>query len=148
MLTPDSCDQKYLDAVTAVYGANGQPDASTIRQNADASTTSERVVGNIERFALLDALTRAEDHGTVLIDVDGHGPGAIVTAVFQIPLGSVNITDAATLMAMASGFELVEHPAGPPRKAGLIYGSDHLAPPSPTDIFRELNARETQVLKC
>lgn len=146
-MTPDSLTQDYITDAPPVHSANGQPNSSTIRQNSDANTTSERVVGNIERYALLDALTRAEDHGTVLIDVDGHGATAIVTAVFQIPVGSLNVVDAATLLAMASGAEIVERPAGPPKKMAITKAMGILEIPEPS-VLSDLNARERQVLSC
>lgn len=108
----DSCDQKYLDAVTAVYGSDGGSDASTIRQNGDTRTTSALIIGEIERFALIDALTRAEGQCGIKLAMEGRGASAVVTATFRLPLGGVNLVDAATLAALVDAVEITERPAG------------------------------------
>ncbi|MFP5516360.1 MAG: hypothetical protein ACLGJC_25180, partial [Alphaproteobacteria bacterium] len=78
-MSSDSLTQNYTSDAVSVHGANGQQVASTIRQNGDTRTTSALVIGEIERFALIDALTRVDGQCGVKLAMEGRGATAVVT---------------------------------------------------------------------
>ncbi|QCG95003.1 response regulator transcription factor [Azospirillum sp. TSA2s] len=148
MLSLDSCDQKYLDAVTAVYGPNGQHATSTIRQNDDVRTTSALIIGEIERFALIDALTRAEGQCGIKLAMDGRGATAVVTATFRLPLGGVNLVDAATLAALVDAVEVTERPAATHGRQNVEHVAMSISAVQRSAAMKGLTPREMSVFRA
>lgn len=151
MLSVDSCIQNYTADPVSVHGANGQPAASTIRQNGDIRTTSALIIGEIERFALIDALTRADGQCGIKLAMEGRGATAVVTATFRLPLGAVNLIDAATLAALVDAVEVTERPVGrsargavehAPMSASAVQRARHVA------TVNKLTERELSVFRA
>lgn len=147
MLISDSLSQNYTSDAMSVHGANGQQVASTIRQNGDTRTTSALIIGEVERFALIDALTRAEGQCGIKLAMEGRGATAVITATFRLPLGGVNLVDAATLAALVDAVEVAERPAAP----RLHQNVEHAVVPAPTlrrsATLDKLTARELSVFR-
>jgi DNA-binding NarL/FixJ family response regulator len=147
MLALDSCTQSYPDAAATVHGANGHSTASTNWQNSDANASSERTINAIERFALIDALTRAEEHGVVALSMEGRGVAAVVTATFRLPLNDLNVVDAATLAAMVDRLDISDRPASPWMLRHLSgYAALPVSMVARTNVLETLTSREKEVL--
>lgn len=148
MLSHDSCPQNYTADAASVHGANGQPVASTIRQNSDTPTTFERIIGEVERFALIDALTRAEGQCGINLAMEGRGATAVVIASFRLPLGAVNLVDAATLAALVDAVEITERPVGPRGRNVVEHAAMSIPAAQRTATLNKLTPRELSVFRA
>lgn len=148
MLNSDSLTQNYTSNAVSVHGANGQQGASTIRQNGDTRTTSALIIGEIERFALIDALTRAEGQSGVKLGMEGRGATAVITATFRLPLGGVNLVDAATLAALVDAVEISERPAAPRLHQNVAHAVVPAEALQRNATLNKLTAREMTVFRA
>ncbi|WP_085085435.1 helix-turn-helix transcriptional regulator [Azospirillum oryzae] len=147
-MSHDSCTQNYIADVASVHGANGQLAASTIRQNGDTRTTSALIIGEIERFALIDALTRAEGQCGIKLAMEGRGATAVVTATFRLPLGAVNLVDAATLAALVDAVEVTERPVGPRAQQTVEHAAMSIRAAQRPAALNKLTSREMSVFRA
>ncbi|CAO3358657.1 LuxR C-terminal-related transcriptional regulator [Azospirillum palustre] len=102
MVSLDSCDQKYLEAVTVVYGPEGIAHSSAW----PSSTTSERVDVRLsvqDREFLADLLAHVNVRSMLgLITVSG----SAVSIRGALDLRKLPLNTACALMAVASGAQL------------------------------------------